>query len=116
MKANQVRLLPEALRKIGFALGGTHWQADVARLIDYSKSMITRALLPEGDKNARRPDDLFVDSLRVVMIDKIESVAVLLDTPGLSFADAPDTRKAQKMIADGLKLLRAQRPAPRGKR
>jgi len=98
-------LSPDSIKKIGRAIGGTHWQADVARDIDYSKSMITRVL-----NGTRTADSLFADGLRDVMLTKIENVTALLGANGLSGANSPTTKKAQAMIREAVALLR-QKPA-----
>lgn len=98
-------LSPESIKKIGRSIGGTHWQADVARhpAMDYSKSMITRVL-----NGTRKPDRLFADGLREVMLDKIEGVAVMLDAEGLPDYGAPSTKKAKALITEALAMLRSK--------
>lgn len=92
---------PETVQKIGRALGGTHWQADVARDIDYSKSMVSRVV-----SGTRVPDEHFANGFREAMLDKISTVNSLLTSSGLPYFDDPETRRAQKMIAEAIKILR----------
>ena len=89
-------------RKIGRVLGGTHWQADLARQIDYSKSMISRVL-----DGTREPDNLFSQSVRDVMVDRLEQLADALTTEGLPDNTSQKTKKAQKLIAEAVKVLRS---------
>lgn len=96
-------LQSEGIRKIGRTIGGTHWQADVAREIDYSKSMVTRVLA-----GSRKADILFARGLRNVMLGKIEGLTALLNTEGLPHSKSTNTKAAQKMIGDALKLLRSE--------
>jgi len=94
---------PDDLRKIGRALGGTHWQADVARDISMSKSQITRYL-----DTSRTPDMLFTSSLRGVMIDKISTIASHLTTAGLPQNKSARTKEALALIKEAVKLLRQE--------
>lgn len=71
-------LTSTVINKIGLALAGRYWQADVARAINYSKSQVTRLV-----GKSRNATEEFSHRLEGAMVAKIEEVADLLKTPGL---------------------------------
>lgn len=94
-------LSAEDLRVIGATIGGTpHWQADIARIVGYSKSNMTRYL-----NGSRKTNPLLGRQIRKLMLTKIAALTRLLATPGLPGSDDPDTVAAQAMITKALKLL-----------
>ena len=94
----------ETIGLIGKTLCGTHWQSEIARDLQYSKSFITRA-----SNGTRSPDEKFLEGVRGLMIDKVDELGKLFNTDGLPFDDTPDTKQAQKLIAAAIKLLRKQK-------
>jgi transcriptional regulator with XRE-family HTH domain len=94
----------ETIGIIGKTLSGTHWQSEIARDLSYSKSFITRA-----SRGARSPDVKFLEGLRGLMIDKVDELGKLFNSDGLPFDDTPQTKQAQKLIAEAVKLLRKQK-------
>lgn len=118
MESKRGLLSGEGLTAIGTACFGTHWMADMARIIEFSKSAITRAmwfdpLHPHADERARPPKALFVQNLRTMMIDRLAGIATLMTTPGLPHYDAVKTKQAQKLINEGIALLRSQQQQAR---
>ena len=97
-------LTPDAFRHIGETLGGhTHWQADIARRLRYSKSLITRFL---NGSRVVRPE--VSRELRLAIIEKIDELADLLKTPGLTFSEQRMTEEASyaiKLITASLKEM-----------
>jgi len=104
---NEQLVDPQVTKRIGRAIGGTHWQADLARAIRYSKSLLTRAL-----NASRSPDEEFFIRFRGAMIARIEAVNANFTAAGLPHADDAKTERGMKLIAQGCELLRSQQPAP----
>lgn len=95
-------LTPEELQQIGETLGSRiHWQADVARQVDYSKYAMTRFL--NGSRNI---NPLLAQLLHGAMVEKIEAVAALFAIQGLPGACDSQTDQGLALITQGLELLR----------
>jgi transcriptional regulator with XRE-family HTH domain len=94
----------ETIIAIGRTLSGTHWQSELARDLSCSKSFITRAA-----NGSRSPDEKFLEDLRLLMIGKVDDLGKLFNADGLPFDDTPQTKQAQKLIAEAVKLLRKQK-------
>lgn len=96
----------EAFLAIGEALGGrTHWQASLARSVGVSKSQVTRLL--NGDRSTNTE---LADALKDLVVNNVEELGALLNTPGLPDHDSEATIQAQKLIADAVHLLRYNIP------
>ena len=99
------QLTPELLRNIGEALGGRHWQSDIARETDRSKSQITRYLNEE-----RTPDVDFGERLDRVMADKIEDVSRFLGHSGSPNKGHHHFKEALALLKGAVKHLRKISP------
>lgn len=102
------KLTPKLFRQIGVALGGRHWQADIAREGLVSKSHVTRFLKPGDD--GRIPTQEFAVNLDRIIVDKIEDVANFVGSEGSPLANA-DYAKAKAKIMEGVAILRRYTPA-----
>jgi transcriptional regulator with XRE-family HTH domain len=89
------------IRSIGQAIGGEHWQAEVARAIGYSKSMVTKVLSGE-----RAADAVFLRNLRREGINKVEKLNEALGSDALPLNKSPKTKQARAMIKEAIKLMR----------
>lgn len=67
---------PETLQKIGPELYGVHWQADLARALNCSRSQITRYL-----NNSRKISPHFIFELREVIQQRVDALEALLRLP-----------------------------------
>lgn len=97
------------LEKIGQALGGRHWQSDMARESGKSKSQITRFLNKE-----RTPTVAFGLALNRILVDKIEDVTGFIQYKGAPNVDASNVAAGIKALRKGIALLR--KTSPRVKR
>lgn len=105
-------LTPTLLRRIGEALGGRHWQADIARQADVSKGQITRFLISKGGKGRRVPTEDFALQLDRIILDKIEDVANFIGSPSSPLASGTH-EKAKRKILEGVAMLREFTPRVR---
>jgi hypothetical protein len=94
------RLSPDSVRRIGKVVGGTHWQADMARELACSKSMITKVL-----NGSRVSDSILSEGIRGVMIRKIEKLNELLSLPDLPYGTDATTEIAQARIREAIARL-----------
>jgi hypothetical protein len=102
-------LSPEDVRQIGETIGSsTYWQADVAKEVGYSKSMMTRFL-----NGSRWATDLLALEFRRVIVERLAAMIEILGRPGMPDANSAETLEAQKHLAAGVAILRALNPAPR---
>lgn len=97
---------PATLGVIGTAIGGTHWQADVARETEISKSMITRFRKPVKSADHRFMDVGWRLSLLRMMLHKIEGLVDLLTIEGMPGENDPVTISAQEKIKAELAKIR----------
>ncbi|USN15416.1 hypothetical protein KIKIMORA_02700 [Brevundimonas phage vB_BpoS-Kikimora] len=86
-------LTPEDFRTIGEALNGTHWQADIAKLLLCSKSQVTRYL-----NKSRGLTPLVARQMREILLDRIAELAALLEMEGMPNAEAVETQDAIRTI------------------
>lgn len=100
---NEIIVQSRDIQKIGKAIGGIHWQADLARQIGCSKSFLTRAV-----DGTRAPDEDFLLRFRAAMADRITEIAPLFETEGLPLADDPETKKVTKKLQEVVEILQHQ--------
>ena len=100
---NEKLIDPEDFQKIGEALGGTHWQADLARAVRCSKSFVTRAI-----DGSRKPDAALLERLRIEMLYRLKDIADLLETRGLPFAQKEQTMTAVIAIKQAIESMESQ--------
>jgi hypothetical protein len=99
--ANAPMPTPTLLKRVGSSLYGTHWQADLAREIEFSKAQITRWL----NKSRTMPAALPL-ALQQVVLDRIIVLAGLLEEGGMP-QDEKVTRAAAK-IRSGAKSIKVE--------
>ena len=104
----------EVIPVFGSTLFGTHWQADLARMISLSKSQITR-ILKKRDPNSnpvtvRNLSPNFPVALKEVVLQRILDLAILLDTPGMPYADSETMDVSLDLVVAAARLLRGELP------
>lgn len=77
----------DTIRKIGYTLAGKHWQADVAQMLGFSKSQMTRWL----NRSRPMPETLNV-MFEQVLYDRLVALADCLTMPGM-----PQSKEAREI-------------------
>lgn len=86
---------------IGETLNGTHWQADIAKLLGCSKSQVTRYL-----NKSRGLTPLVAHQMRDIIAERIADLALMLRVQGMPAAAEPETDAAVKAIRRAAETLR----------
>lgn len=103
--AHKEVLTKESLRKIGEGLNGRHWQTDIASRLGDSKSQMSRYL--KGD---RQLSPLLPRHLQHILVQRMEEIAALLNTPGMPYAGTPEAVEAEEAIRAALGKVPGSRP------
>jgi len=102
-------LTREGLRKIGSTLNGARWQADIAALLGYSKSQITRFLNGQRDLNA-----LLGPQLQFVICERMHQLAELMNVEGMPYANSSEVAEFIAKIEELTKKLPGTEPPRHG--
>lgn len=86
---------------IGETLNGTHWQADIAKLLGCSKSQVTRYL-----NKSRGLTPLVAHQMRDIIAERIADLALMLRVEGMPASADPETDAAVKAIRRAAETLR----------
>lgn len=93
----------EIIKKIGYTLAGKHWQADVAQMLGFSKSQMTRWL----NESRPMPPTLNV-MFEQVLYDRLIALADCLVMPGMP--QSKEAREIRDQIYEMVDPLRIKQP------
>lgn len=96
------RLSAEDFREIGEAIGAPiHWQAYMGDVLLYSKSMMTRVC-----KGTRPISAAMAAGVRRLLYNRMEELAVKIDTPGLPSEDPAEIARLKGVILEAVSALK----------